>query len=230
MSIAGIEGWTRAALMTLLVGNLCAEQRPEGPEEHQYHSSSVSIPRAHAGEPRLEKLSLKRALEYLDQGAQAWTESRGCLSCHTNGVYVVTRPALTARFGPPPAQVRVFLKATLERQLETTREQLSRKTAPAQAIHTPAGLAEWDAHGVRTQAGDCRDDLESTASRRRLVHPDFRRSGSVGQREKSRAAPSGAGVRGPSERRAPDRPGAPGAGRGGGDLRRHPRSARHSMA
>src|SRR5205809_1115667 len=150
MSIAGIEGWTRAALMTLLVGNLCAEQRPEGPEEHQYHSSSVSIPRAHAGEPKLEKLSLKRALEYLDQGAQAWTESRGCLSCHTNGVYVVTRPALTARFGPPPAQVRVFLKATLERQLETTREQLSRKTAPAQVIHTAAGLSEWDAHVTRT--------------------------------------------------------------------------------
>ncbi len=159
MSMVRIGGASAcAALVALLVGNAGARQQSAGTAdrgtvpEHQYRSASVAIPRARADEPKLAAVSLDRAVAYLDQGAQAWTETRGCLSCHTNGVYVVARPALSRRFRPPPPEVRDFLKATLEKQLQTAREELGRKGGPARVIHTAAGLAEWDAHVTRRLA------------------------------------------------------------------------------
>jgi squalene-hopene/tetraprenyl-beta-curcumene cyclase len=118
----------------------------DGPEIYQYRSATVAIARAHAGEPKLEQLSAERALAYIDQGAEAWTETRKCVSCHTNGTYALIRPALSPRFGKPPAALREFLEATLERQRATPREELLRGVKSAQVIHTAAGLAEWDAH------------------------------------------------------------------------------------
>ena len=54
---------------------------------------------ARADETKLDKVSVKRALEYLDKGTQAWNGRRRCVTCHTNGTYMMTRPALTPQFG-----------------------------------------------------------------------------------------------------------------------------------
>jgi squalene-hopene/tetraprenyl-beta-curcumene cyclase len=158
MSTVRIVASGCAALVALLIGSLGAQQRSVPPgdrdaaPEHQYRSDRVAIPRAHADEPKLAKVSLESAVAYLDEGAQAWTATRGCLSCHTNGAYVVARPALSRRFGSPPPEVRDFLKTTLQQELDTPREELSRKLGPARVIHTAAGLAEWDANVTRRLA------------------------------------------------------------------------------
>lgn len=62
----------------------------------QYLSESILIPKAHAEEMRLEGLSVKKALAYLEQGAEAWNTTAKCVTCHTNGSYMAYRPALTS--------------------------------------------------------------------------------------------------------------------------------------
>ena len=53
----------------------------------QYRHGDIVIPAATADEPVRMELSLPQAADYLEKGALAWTKSRKCVSCHTNGVY-----------------------------------------------------------------------------------------------------------------------------------------------
>lgn len=151
----------------------------------QYEIGSVKIAAASADEPKLDQISVPLALDYLEHGAQAWNTQRKCVTCHTNGIYMTVRPALTEKLGKPNEANRDFFVETLK-QLETMEpEKLKQSTRPAQVIYLAAGLAEWDKYvtkatspeadralrlmlGIQTEAGtwgtlDCWPPYESDA-------------------------------------------------------------------
>ena len=120
------------------------ETKAENP--HQYQFEAITIPPATADEPKLDRVSVRKALDYLDQGALAWNGSRKCVTCHTNGTYMVVRPALTGRAGAPNEEMRKHFVGSLEQFAKKSPEEQQQSVAPAQAIYMAAGLAEWDAH------------------------------------------------------------------------------------
>lgn len=119
--------------------------KPEEPEEPspQYEADDLVIPAASADEPHAE-FSAESAGRYLDDGATAWTRERQCISCHTNGTYLLIRPQLTKSFGPPTEEVRSFFVEQLAEMQEEDDETLRDGTNPAQLIYLAAGLAQWD--------------------------------------------------------------------------------------
>src|ERR1700685_1435787 len=75
-------------------------------DEPQYAFGDIRIPKASADEPIRQRFSPSQAVKYLDQGATAWSGARKCISCHTTGTYMLVRPGLTQRLGPPPQEMR----------------------------------------------------------------------------------------------------------------------------
>ena len=123
---------------------LSAQERD--PRVHQYHFGDISIPPASADEPTAEHLSLDRAIAYVEDGAKAWVNDRGCVSCHTTGWYGILRPQLAGSLGQPDASFRAFLEARLKERIATDREELQRGAKPAEIVHLAASLASWDAY------------------------------------------------------------------------------------
>lgn len=115
-------------------------------EDFQYQFESITVPPASSEEPRLESVSVKKAVDYLEQGTLAWNGSRKCVTCHTNGTYMTVRPALSPRLGAPNDSIRQHFVAQLEQLAAKSAEDQQQSVAPAQAIYLAAGLAEWDAH------------------------------------------------------------------------------------
>jgi squalene-hopene/tetraprenyl-beta-curcumene cyclase len=113
---------------------------------YQYHFKDVTIASASAGEPKLQHFSPKLALDYMEKGASAWTGLYQCVSCHTNGSYMVVRPLLTPQLGQPQEELREFFVSTLHRQLATDTAALQSGLSPAQVVYVAAGLAAWDAY------------------------------------------------------------------------------------
>ena len=120
------------------------DQNADSPPQYQF--DSLVVPAATADEPKLDRVSVKKALDYLDRAALAWNGSKKCVTCHTNGTYMVIRPALSARVGPPNEEMRKHFVTALEQFVQKKPEQQQESVAPAQAIYMAAGLAEWDAH------------------------------------------------------------------------------------
>lgn len=118
-------------------------------EDFQYQFESITIPSATADEAKLEKVSVAKAIDYLERGSLAWNGSRKCVACHTNGIYMTIRPALTPRLGAPNDEMRKHFVASLEQYSQKNAEEQQQSVAPAQAIYIAAGLAEWDAHVSR---------------------------------------------------------------------------------
>ena len=117
--------------------------------DYQYRFADIDIPVASAHEPTRSSLSLERALDYIDDGAEAWSKHRKCVSCHTTGTYMVIRPALTPYVGKPSAEMRDFFVAQFDemRHLnESQPQQLRSGISPTQMAYIAGGLARWDAH------------------------------------------------------------------------------------
>ncbi len=142
-----------AAIVIVLASQLQAADKP------QYEFEAVKVPAARADEPVRETFSLKLAAEHLEQGNLAWSNSRKCVSCHTNGTYMSIRPALTPVLGPPPAAAREFFVSTLKTLKGTPVETLRTSTRPAQVIYVAAGLAEWDAHVTKQLSPETEEAL-----------------------------------------------------------------------
>lgn len=122
-----------------------AKTEPAAPKP-QYHFGDITVPAASAEEPLAGELTVDKSLKYLDDGALAWSGARKCVTCHTNGMYLTVRPALTPRVGPPEAKVREFFVETLKAKQSQPVEALQKGTTPEQVIYLAAGLAEWDRH------------------------------------------------------------------------------------
>ena len=112
----------------------------------QYELGDIKIVAATADEAKRETVSLPLALDYLEQGTQVWNGQRKCVTCHTNGIYMTVRPALSDKLGKPTESVRQFFVETLGQLAAMEQEKLLQATRPAQVIYTAAGLAEWDKH------------------------------------------------------------------------------------
>jgi len=141
----------RNCCLTLLVAAVALWSSGGGNRPaYQYHFESITIAPASVGEPKLEHFSPKLASEYVEQGALAWTRENKCVSCHTNGSYMVTRPWLTPYLGQPQKELREFFVSTLHGQLAIDRAALQSDLGPAQAVYVAAGLAAWDAQVAKS--------------------------------------------------------------------------------
>ena len=80
----------------------------------QYKSEGIEVPAATPEEPKVKTFgpeTVEAAAKYLDDGAHYWVRERSCLACHSTGVYMVERSALTKQLGKPSAEV---LKSFIE--------------------------------------------------------------------------------------------------------------------
>jgi len=147
---------TRAPLprLLLLAASIALPTSLSAAEPHQYAFESIVVPAATADEPRLERVSTGRAIDHLEQGSVAWSGQRRCISCHTNGSYMLARPALSAALGAPPASTLGFFQEQLTSLSAEPLESLRKSTKPAQVIYLAAGLAEWDKHVTGTLSAD----------------------------------------------------------------------------
>ena len=132
------------SLISAFAGMMSATALAE--EGNQYAFGEINIPMATADEPILEKFSLEAATQYIENGAKAWTEGRKCVSCHTNGSYLLTRPSLSKTLGPPPQQMREFFVGQMKKLRAKEIEDLRGGLKPTEIAYIAAGLAEWDEH------------------------------------------------------------------------------------
>ncbi len=123
-----------------------ADENAKTPPKFQYAYEKIHIPAATPDEKRRQEFSLKHALDYLEKGAQVWTRERKCISCHTNGSYLLTRPTLTSFAGKPNREIRDFFISELKKFQKTGPAGLQRGLTPTKVVYLAAGLAEWDAH------------------------------------------------------------------------------------
>jgi len=137
-----------------------AGPRPLCAEDYQYKFEQITIRKASGDEAKRPDVSLALALEYLEQGSVAWNGEKKCVSCHTNGTYMVTRPALSESLGQPPETTRQFFLSSLTQLQEEKRDRLKQSTRPAQVIYLAAGLAEWDAHVSHVLSAETERALE----------------------------------------------------------------------
>ncbi len=127
--------------LLLAIGAL-ADEMPKP----QYEHGDIKIPAARADEPRRASFSAAAADEYLHKGAVAWMGAKDCIACHTTGLYLQARPALTPFLGAPDAELRTFFIEKLGANAKAKREDRLKATHPAQEIYLALGLAEWDTH------------------------------------------------------------------------------------
>ena len=137
-----------------------AEQPAQSKKPQQYEFDNIRIPGATVDEPFRAKFSLRHALDYIDQGAVAWSKEHACVSCHTTGVYLVSRPSLTPKVGAPPTEMRAFFVRQLEAIKATDLSQLRTGSGPTQTAYIAAGLAEWDAHVTKELSPETDEGLQ----------------------------------------------------------------------
>ena len=134
------------AVVSCMCCALATAQTPEKVKKSQYKYDQIAVPEASAAEPILKEFSLELADRYLEQGTVAWTKQRKCVSCHTNGLYLFSRPELTLELGPPAVEQREFFIAELKKLKAMDREKQLSGIRPTQMAYVATGLAEWDRH------------------------------------------------------------------------------------
>ena len=129
-----------AILASLAVESPAAEGKPR--PEFQYKSEGIEVPAATADEPRVKEFgseTIKAAAKYLDDGAHHWIREKSCIACHSTGVYMVERSALTAQLGKPSAEI-------LKNFTEAVPEEGKADASPIKSVWRSSGLASWDRH------------------------------------------------------------------------------------
>lgn len=127
------------------------------PLDYQYHLHQTTYTRPSPQEPRIP-FSPRLAVDYMEQGAMAWTSEWHCVACHSNGTYMVVRPLMTPMLGAPQADLRQFFVATLNKALKADPKDLPEQST--QLIYVAAGLAIWDAHVTHTLSPETAQALE----------------------------------------------------------------------
>lgn len=141
---------TRCFFFVLVVGASVTLVWAESPEKkYQYKTEQIQVPEASASEPLRKEFSLELADRYLEQGTAAWSIQRKCVSCHTNGMYLISRPELTAELGPPANEKRDFFITELSKLKGQDRQRLLSGIRPTQIAYVAAGLAKWDQYVSR---------------------------------------------------------------------------------
>jgi squalene-hopene/tetraprenyl-beta-curcumene cyclase len=143
-SIAGVWTWNQKSV-PLELRRAGKETAWQTPFNYQYHMKDVTYLRPSPAEARVP-FSLKLAVNYMEQGALAWTGDWKCVACHTNGSYMVVRPLLTPQLGPPQKALRDFFAGTLQEEVASDPADLRPELDSTQAVYVAAGLAIWDAN------------------------------------------------------------------------------------
>ena len=130
------------AILATLAGALhAAETKPK--PEFQYKSAGIEVPAATADEPRVKAFgpdTIKAAAKYLDDGAHHWVREKSCIACHSTGVYMVERSALTEWLGKPGDEVLAqFTEAV-------PKDGGKPDASPIKSVWRSSGLASWDRH------------------------------------------------------------------------------------
>jgi len=106
---------SRLFIALLIVRGIASAAEPNKPA-FQYKSEGIEVPAATADEPKVKTFgpeTLKAAAKYLDDGAHFWVRERSCLACHSTGVYMVERSALTKYLGKPSEEVLSYFIKTV---------------------------------------------------------------------------------------------------------------------
>jgi squalene-hopene/tetraprenyl-beta-curcumene cyclase len=110
----------------------------------QYKSEGIEVPAATADEPKVKAFgpdTVKAAAKYLDDGAHYWVREKTCLACHSTGVYMVERSALTKQLGKPSEEVlKDFIKSVPKVDGKPG------DSNAATSVWRSSGLASWDKH------------------------------------------------------------------------------------
>jgi squalene-hopene/tetraprenyl-beta-curcumene cyclase len=126
----------------------------------QYSFENIRVPKAYADEPKRTQFSLADAAHYLDQGAKAWSGARKCNSCHTTGTYMLIRPELSNKLGPPEPRMRETFVAAFKDLAAMESSELQKSTRPGQVIYSAAGLAQWDKHVAKSLSPETEQALK----------------------------------------------------------------------
>ncbi|WP_339733975.1 prenyltransferase/squalene oxidase repeat-containing protein [uncultured Gimesia sp.] len=145
--------------VSLVLAEAPKKQTAEKEKKYQYKYEQIAIPEASADEPIRREFSLALADQYLEQGAVAWTKQRKCVSCHTNGLYLFSRPELTLELGPPAVENRDFFIAELRKLKAMDREKQLSGIRPTQMAYVATGLAEWDRHVSKRLSPETEESL-----------------------------------------------------------------------
>jgi squalene-hopene/tetraprenyl-beta-curcumene cyclase len=132
-------------LMPLQLRRTTKEAAWHTPFQYQYHLKDVTYARPSPAESIIP-FSPQLAVDYMEQGALAWSAEWKCVACHTNGSYMVVRPLLTQQLGPPQKALRDFFVGTLNEELASDPADMRPELDSTQAVYVAAGLAIWDAH------------------------------------------------------------------------------------
>jgi squalene-hopene/tetraprenyl-beta-curcumene cyclase len=143
-AVEGTLTWNREAV-PLELRRATSETAWATPFNYQYHMKKVTYARPSAQEAKIP-FSPRLALNYMEQGAAAWTGDWQCVACHTNGTYMVARPLMTAQLGPPQKEMREYFVSALRTQQTGDPDDPRWKPEPTQVVYIAAGLAIWDAH------------------------------------------------------------------------------------
>src|SRR4051812_8288115 len=101
---------TLSSLLTtlILVTGIAFGADPKPKPVFQYKSEGIEVPAATPDEPKVKAFgpdTVKAAAKYLDDGVHYWVREKTCLACHSTGVYMVERSALTKQLGKPSAEI-----------------------------------------------------------------------------------------------------------------------------
>src|SRR4051794_24434863 len=110
----------------------------------QYKSEGIEVPAATADEPKVKAFgpdTVRAAAKYLDDGAHYWVREKTCLACHSTGVYMAERPALTKYLGRPSDEV---LKDFINRVPKAAGKPGVGDASTS--VWRSSGLASWDRH------------------------------------------------------------------------------------
>ena len=111
-------------------------------------------------EPLIDQFSLQRAVAFSDASALQWEQQRDCVTCHTNGLYLVAA-ARVAPTSPENRRAREFARGYLNRYVVEKQEASGQRGAVEGLVATTCFLAISD---INT------DGKLSTDTRRALDH------------------------------------------------------------
>lgn len=117
----------------------------------QYQGKGIEVVAATADEEKVVAYgpeSVRSARRYLDDGANYWVREKNCVACHSTGVYLAERPALTPLLGKPSEEVlNQFITSIPARVGEPVlRDGVKYYGASIQIVWRGLGLAMWDKH------------------------------------------------------------------------------------
>ena len=129
----------------------CADTPPISLENHESPGRNVST------EPLAQTYNYRQAVRFADNAAMDWQHSRRCVTCHTNGMYLIARPAAGVD-SPAYRDARSFTKEYLKRYVVDHKEPRGQRGSIEGIVATTAFKAISD---IKTTGG--LDDITKTA-------------------------------------------------------------------